>query len=337
MTIQPSFNRPFKSRMYIHNANTPTTGVLLLNLGTPDGTSYFELRRYLKQFLSDRRVIELNPLLWQPLLRGLLLQIIPFKSARNYRKIWDTEHNDSPLRVIGYKQAAALQKELGTNYHVELGMRYGNPSIDAALEKIMDAGCTQLKVIPLYPQYAGATTGSASDGLFDALKKWRWMPALQIANAYHDHPAYIKAIADSLKPHIKKDTTLVLSYHGLPEKYFKAGDPYPCHCWKTTRLVREALGLEKEQVRTSFQSQFGKDQWLEPSTEHTLQTLPQEGHKNVVIATPGFFTDCIETLEEIDQEGRETFIEAGGENFTYVPCINDSPAAIKLLKELTAR
>jgi ferrochelatase len=323
--------------VHVHG-QTPKTGVVLANLGTPSATDYFSMRRYLKEFLSDRRVIELPPFLWRTLLNAVLLQTIPQKSARNYSKIWNIAKNESPLLTISRNQATALQTKLGDAFVVDFAMRYGAPAIADVVGTLKAQGCDRLVVIPLYPQYSSVTTASVYDALFDDLKTTRHIPHLHLVRNYHDHATYIDALAASVQTTIKgmasKPDLILMSYHGVPVSYFKKGDPYPCHCWKTSRLLAEKLGLGIDEYRTTFQSKFGKAEWLTPSTDATLKTLPNEGCKNILVLTPGFAADCVETLEEIDKAGRETFMDAGGETFTFVPCLNDSPDAIKMYAEL---
>lgn len=322
-----------KEPIYTHNQNTPKTGVLLVNLGTPEKLTYFAVRKYLKIFLSDPRVVELPPLLWKTLLNAVLLQIIPQKSMKNYAKIWDYERNESPLLSITKSQAKKLDtKEVPVSW----AMRYGPKFIEEGLWELKNKGCEKIILLPLYPQYSATTTASVYDATFDALKKMRWVPTLQIIEPYYDNPHYIDALAQSVKNTFKgKETPSVLcSYHGIPERYFKAGDPYPCHCAKTTRLLREKLGWGAEKVLMSYQSKFGKDKWLEPSTEEMLARLPKEGIKNLAVITPGFSSDCIETLEEIAISGKEIFMNAGGESFTFIPCLNDSDIGVEMLQKL---
>lgn len=325
---------------YTHHRHPSPVGVLLVNLGTPDSPTVFAVRRYLREFLSDRRVVELPSLLWKTLLNTVVLQVAAPRAAASYQKIWDTVENDSPLRVFSRQQAEKLQHALvdaDENVRVAYGMRYGNPSIDSAVKELKTAGCERIVLLPLYPQYAGATTAAAYEATFEALKQWRWVPALSTVAPYHDHPDYIEAIADGIRPHLNKKTEkLIFSFHGIPTKYFKDGDPYPCHCWKTARLVTEQLGLSPAQVMTTFQSRFGRGEWLTPATDETLVELAKQGTKNIVIATPGFFSDCVETLEEIHIQGRDTFLANGGKSYTAVPCLNDSPDAIRLLQTLLA-
>jgi ferrochelatase len=313
------------------------TGVLLVNLGTPTALNYRPMRRYLSQFLMDPRIVEMNRAKWWLILNGILLNFIPQRSARGYAKIWNRDKNDSPLRLFSYAQKEALQKEFDPELvHVELGMRYGTPSIESAITRLKEAKCSKILVVPLYPQYCAATTASACDEVFRVLRKIRWMPSVRTAPPYHKHPEYIKALASSVKEHTKDKPfdVLLASYHGIPEKYFKNGDPYPCHCHKTTSLLKEELGLPDEKIKLAYQSKFGRDKWLEPSTSDTLESLPQKGIKNIAVITPGFSVDCIETLEEIAMEGKEEFIENGGEHFTFIPCLNDSEDGMKVIKAI---
>ena len=317
------------------------TGLLLVNLGTPNSPDAKGLRPYLKQFLSDKRVIEAPAFIWQPILRSIILNTRPRKSARAYAKIWENEAHESPLRRYTREQAEGLttlfQNER-TNVLVAGSMRYGNPSIAEGLESLRAAGCTQISVISLYPQYSASTTASVNDEVFRCLLKMRWQPALRTAGPWHDHPSYIDALAKSVKKHISKlgwkPDYLVASFHGLPVAYFEKGDPYHCHCAKTARLLKEKLGMKDDNFKLTFQSRFGPTKWLEPYTEATLRELGEAGHKNIAVITPGFISDCVETLEEISIEARETFIDAGGENFTTIPCLNSSPESIKLLAQL---
>ena len=316
-----------------------TTGVLLVNLGTPDALDYFSLRRYLDEFLMDPRVVEMPRLLWATILRGVLLNFIPFRSAKAYTKIWDHEKNDSPLRLITKSQAEKLQPEMGSDIMVDYAMRYGNPSIPDAINRMKEKGVNKLVVLPLYPQYSAVTSASVCDAVFDHLKKLRWMPTLRVVHPYYKEEAYIDALKTSIENHYKtldwKPDLLLTSYHGIPQRYFKAGDPYSCHCYGTTNRLRDALGLTDEQIKTTFQSRFGKEPWLQPYTDETLESLPAKGIKNIAVITPGFAADCVETLEEMALEGKETFLEAGGKNFTFIPCLNDSSEHIQLLKTLS--
>ena len=315
-------------------------GVLLVNLGTPDGTDYWSMRRYLSEFLSDRRIIEINPLLWQMILQGPILTFRPSKSGAAYKKVWTEE--GSPLLVYTQRQAEKLNARIGSeNLIVDFAMNYGNPSIASKLEQLKDEGCDRIAVIALYPQYSATTSASVYDRSFNALKAMRWQPALRTAAPFHDHPAYIAALAASLRAHIAGlDFTpdrVLMSYHGIPKAYFDKGDPYHCHCHKTTRLVSAALGWDEDFALTTFQSRFGPTEWLQPYTDKTLEALPEQGVKNLVVASPAFISDCLETLEEIAMEGKESFLEAGGENFSVAPCLNDSDGAIDVLEALARR
>ena len=317
------------------------TGLLLVNLGTPDATDYWSMRRYLSEFLSDRRIIEMSPLLWQPILQGPILTFRPSKSGAAYKKIWMKDKDKSPLLYYTEQQARLLQDRFGEDVVVDFAMRYGNPSIKSRIERMKDKGVDQIAIVALYAQYSAATTASVYDKSFDALKDMRWQPAVRTAGAFHDDPAYIEALAASLDAQIKAlDFTpdvLLMSYHGIPKSYFLKGDPYHCHCMKTTRLVREHLGWSEKFCRTTFQSRFGPTEWLQPYTDKTLEALPEEGVKKVAVAAPAFISDCVETLEEIAIEGRETFLEAGGQNFATLACLNDSEGAIDVLETVARR
>lgn len=314
----------------------PRTGVLIVNLGTPDAPDAPSVKRYLREFLSDRRVVELPPLLWQPILRGIILNTRPKKSAHAYSQVWTPE--GSPLAVHTRAVAEALQQRWGEGVLVDWAMRYGNPSIASKIAAMKAAGCERILFAPLYPQYSGATTASANDALFDALKAMRWQPALRILPPYYDDPAHIAALADMARSHLdaldRPVDALVLTFHGMPERTLHLGDPYHCQCRKTARLVSEALGRP---VEVSFQSRFGKAKWLEPSTEDTLVRLAREGVKSLAIMAPGFSADCLETLEEIALRGREVFLQNGGDFLTYVPCLNASDRAIHFYDGLLRR
>ncbi|WP_300375884.1 ferrochelatase [Henriciella sp.] len=316
------------------------TGVLLVNLGTPDGTDYWSMRRYLSEFLSDRRVIELNPLLWQPILQGPILTFRPSKSGEAYKKIWMEE--GSPLLVYTRRQADRLAARIGSeNLLVDFAMTYGNPSIASKLERLHDEGCERIAVIALYPQYSATTSASVYDRSFRALGDMRWQPAIRTAAPFFDHPAYIEALAGSIQDHVAgldfEPERVLMSYHGIPKAYLDKGDPYHCHCHKTTRLVAENLGWDTGFAMTTFQSRFGPTEWLQPYTDKTLEALPGEGVKKIAVVSPAFISDCLETLEEIAMEGRDTFLEAGGTHFSVVPCLNDSERAIDLLETLARR
>jgi len=298
-------------------------GVLLVNLGTPDSPETGPVRRYLAEFLSDRRVVELPPILWQPLLRGVVLLTRPKRTAANYAKIWDREANDSPLRVITTAQAAALSAELGDGVVVDWAMRYGSPSIPDRLQALKNAGCERILIAPLYPQYSSATTGTVNDKVFATLMKWRWQPALRTLPPYHDDPIFLDALAASFTEGVAGlDFTpdlLLTSFHGMPRSTLDKGDPYHCQCRKTARLMGERIATP---LRVSFQSRLGRAEWLKPYTDVTLAELPAQGIRKLVVMSPGFSADNLETLEEVAMEGRATFLEAGGTDFAYIPCLN---------------
>ncbi|MGD8355878.1 MAG: ferrochelatase [Methyloceanibacter sp.] len=318
-------------------------GVLLVNLGTPDDTSYWSMRRYLKQFLSDRRVIEVNPLIWWPILNGIVLTTRPSKSGEAYRSIWNEERDESPLRTITRAQAEQLADGLGHREEVivDWAMRYGNPSIADRLQALVEQGCERLLVFPLYPQYAAATTATVNDTVFDKLKSMRWQPALRTVPPYASDPVYIEAIADSIRHHLSTldfdPEVILVSYHGLPKEYVTKGDPYQCQCLDTSDALRAALGPLGDKLMTTFQSRFGRAEWLQPYTDKTVEALAREGVKSMVILTPGFAADCVETLEEIDGEAQEIFLEHGGEKFSFIPCLNDSEGGIRVLLHLVER
>ena len=319
----------------------PRIGVLLLNLGTPDATDYWSMRRYLGEFLSDRRIIELSPWIWQPILQGIILTLRPKKSGRAYAEIWNREKNESPLLTITRDQADGLRQIISgrhRNVSVEFAMRYGNPSTESGVRALIDQGCQRILIFPLYPQYSAATTATACDHAFRALMKVRWQPAVRTMPAYYEHPGYIRALADSIRAHYAtldwEPEVLLASYHGLPKENLDKGDPYHCQCQKTTRLLREELGWPEERLRITFQSRFGPKEWLQPYTDVTVEALARQGIENIAVITPGFSSDCVETLEEIDIGVRETFLENGGRNFAYVPCLNDSPGHLQFLAQL---
>ena len=320
----------------------PKVGVLLLNLGTPDGTDYWSMRRYLSEFLSDRRVIESPPApIWQLILQGIILSVRPQKSGANYDKIWDREADDSPLRVISKSQSAKLQARLGEGVVVDYAMRYGNPSTESRIEALHKAGCHKILLAPLYPQYAGPTTATANDKAFDALKKMRWQPAVRTLPPYFEDPVYVDTLARSIADGVAaldfEPDVVITSYHGMPKDYLIQGDPYHCQCVKTTRLVREKLGWPDDKLMITFQSRFGGGEWLQPYTDVTLETLPGQGKKKVAILAPAFSVDCIETLEELAITGREQFEEAGGERYAYIPCLNDSDGGMDMLEAVVRR
>lgn len=314
-------------------------GVLVANLGSPDNHDYWSMRRYLGEFLSDRRVIDYSPWLWQPLLQLVILSKRPFTSGANYRKIWNHAAGESPLMTITRAQAAGLRTALAGRYGdrvlVDFCMRYGNPSTPARVRAMVAAGCRRILFFPLYPQYAAATTGTACDAFFGTLAHERWQPAVRTVPAYFDHPAYIAALAASVErawgsPGHRPDI-LLASYHGLPRRYLTAGDPYHCQCQKTSRLLRERLGWPGGSILTAFQSRFGTEEWLQPYTVEAVADLARQGRRRIAVIAPAFAADCIETLEEINGEIRESFEHAGGEEFTYIPCLNDDPDHIAAL------
>jgi len=320
---------------YDHDGASPRQGILLCNLGTPDAPRPAELRRYLKEFLSDPRVVEIPRLLWWMILNLIILRIRPRRSAKLYQSVW-TEAG-SPLMLYSQGQVKAVKERLAEKYGeipVVLGMRYGNPSMASAIKELTDQNVRDIIVLPLYPQYAGATTGSTFDAIAKTFTQLRWVPELQFINGYHKSEGYLEAICSSIRHHIEQHgqpDRLVFSYHGTPERYLKNGDPYHCFCHQTTRLVKEKMGLDETQVMTTFQSRFGREPWLQPYTDKTLEQLPEDGIKHVAVICPGFSSDCLETIEEINMEGRESFIESGGEQFHYIPCLNDEPAHIDAL------
>ena len=316
------------------------TGVLLINLGTPDSTSWWDVRKYLKEFLSDRRVIEVNPLLWQIILNLFILTFRPSKSAHAYRKIWIKESNESPLLHFTRSQAQKLKSKIGNeNIIVDFAMRYGNPSIKSRLDLLKDKGCENIIILPLYPQYAAATTATVCDEVYRTLMKMRWQPSLQIISHYESEPFYIESLIKSIERKTKsitwKPDLIISSYHGIPKKYFDKGDPYHCYCHKTTRLMKEKYA--SVEIRTTFQSRFGPQEWLTPYTDKTLESLPNENVKNLLVICPGFASDCVETLEEINIQGKETFLKNGGKNFDLIPCLNDNPDHINLLEKLVRK
>jgi ferrochelatase len=310
--------------------------VLLTNLGTPDGPDAKSVKRYLKEFLSDRRVVELPPIAWQPILRGIILNTRPKKSAHAYGLVW--REDGSPLAAITRFQAQGLEDVFGPNVLVDWAMRYGNPSIGARLQAMKTAGCDRILIAPLYPQYCAATTATANDKVFAVLAKMRWQPALRTLPPYHDDAGYIAALKSSVEASLAAldfvPDTIVASFHGMPQRTLELGDPYHCHCQKTARLLSEALGRE---IVIAFQSRFGRAKWLMPATDTTLEALPGKGVKKVAIFAPGFSTDCLETLEELSIRGRESFMAAGGSHFAYLPCLNDSAIGIEMLQGLIAR
>ena len=319
-------------------------GVLVANLGTPDGYDYWPMRRYLSEFLSDKRVIDYPSWKWQPLLQLIILSKRPFSSGANYKSIWNHERNESPLMTITKAQVAKLGDSLaaryGDNVMVDFCMRYGNPSTDSVVRRMVEAGCEKILFLPLYPQYAGATSATANDQFFRALMKEKRQPAVRTAAEYFDHPLYIEALAQSVERVYAtldhRPDVLVASYHGMPQRYLREGDPYHCQCQKTSRLLRERLGWDKGAIDTTFQSVFGPEEWLRPYTVEHVAELARAGKKRIAVISPAFSADCIETLEEIQGEIAEAFHHAGGESFTYIPCLNDDDAHIAALGEVIA-
>ena len=316
------------------------TGVLIVNLGTPDSTSWLDIRKYLKEFLSDRRVIEVNPFIWQIILNLFILTFRPSKTAHAYKKIWRKESNESPLLFFTRTQADKLKNKIGNEkIIVDFAMRYGNPSIKSKLSKLKENGCENIVILPLYPQYAAATTATVCDEVYRSLMKMRWQPSLQIIPHYESEPLYINALVNSIENKIAeinwKPDLIISSYHGIPKSYFAKGDPYHCYCQKTTRLMKEKFN--KVEIHTTFQSRFGPQEWLTPYTDKTLESLPNKGIKNLLVICPGFASDCVETLEEINIQGKESFLSNGGENFDLIPCLNDSRDHIELFEKLVRR
>ena len=317
------------------------TGVLLVNLGTPNSTNWFDIRKYLKEFLSDRRVIEVNPIIWQIILNLFILTFRPSKTAKAYKKIWMDKEDMSPLRYYTEKQTFKLDEKIGNeSLIVDYAMRYGQPSIKSKINNLKEKGCENLVILPLYPQYAAATTATVCDEVYRTLSDMRWQPSLQIIPHYESEPLYIQAITKSIRNKITqinwKPDLIMASYHGIPKKYFEKGDPYHCYCHKTTRLITENINLEIP-IITTFQSRFGPQEWLQPYTDKTLEKLPKEGKKNILVICPGFASDCVETLEEISMEGKASFLEEGGENFDFVPCLNDSEEHVDLFAHLVKK
>ncbi|MFC5386152.1 ferrochelatase [Aquamicrobium segne] len=322
---------------------TAKVGVMLINLGTPDGTGYKPMWRYLQEFLSDPRIVEMSRFLWYPILYGLVLTLRPKKVGENYARIWNRERNESPLRTFtraqGDRLGAAL-RDLG-NVNVDWAMRYGNPSTASVAKKLVDRGCDRILSFPLYPQYSATTTATANDQLFRALMKMRRAPAIRSVPPYYDEPLYIEALANSIRNHLAtldfEPEVVLASYHGIPKAFSDKGDPYRLHCLETTRLVREKLGWSEDRLITTFQSRFGAQEWLQPYTDATVKKLAGEGVKRIAVLNPGFVSDCIETLDEIGREVCEDFTHAGGEKFSHIPCLNDSPDGMKIIETLVRR
>ncbi|MFK5996889.1 MAG: ferrochelatase [Rhodobacterales bacterium] len=314
-------------------------GVLIANLGTPDATDYWSMRRYLSQFLSDRRVIDYPRWKWQPLLQLIILSMRPKRSGAAYRSIWNTDRDESPLLTVTRAQSEKIAAEMATLYGdnvvVDFSMRYGNPSTDSVIKRMKDQGVDRIVFFPLYPQYSAPTTATANDEVFRTLMTMKWQPYIRTVPAYYDRPDYIKALADSVRKTYakldKKPDLLLTSYHGMPLRYLTDGDPYHCQCQKTTRLLKQELGWPDDAIKVTFQSKFGPEQWIEPYTVEEVARLAKSGRKNIAVMAPAFSSDCVETLEEIMQEIKHSFMAAGGESFSYIPCLNDSDAHIDVL------
>jgi protoporphyrin/coproporphyrin ferrochelatase len=320
-------------------------GVLLTNLGTPEATDYWAMRRYLKEFLSDRRVIETSRLIWWPVLNLIILSKRPGPKGRDYASIWNKDLNEGPLKTITRSQteqlAAHLKDVAGDRITVDWAMRYGNPLIRTAIENLLVQGCDRILLVPLYPQYAAATTATACDHAFRALMDMRWQPTIRVSPPYHDDPVYIDAVVSAMKRDLAALTfepeVILVSFHGVPKSYLLKGDPYHCQCVKTWRLMREAFGWPEERFRMSFQSRFGKEEWLKPYTDETVKGLGESGVRRMAIVAPGFSADCLETLEELNVENRHIFMEHGGEDFAYLPCLNDGEGGMRVIRHVVER
>jgi len=326
------------------NRRAARTGVLIVNLGTPDATDAASVRRYLREFLSDSRVIEDQGLRWKFILNAIILTVRPRRKALDYAKIWNYDKNESPLKTITRSQAAKLRATLDktdTTIVVDWAMRYGNPSLDSRIEAMAKAGCERILLVPLYPQYAAATTATVCDAAFAALTRLRDQPALRVVPPYYDDPVYIEALAGSIETALKRlpfmPELILASFHGIPKSYVEEGDPYPAHCQATVRLLREWLKLDDSKLILTYQSRFGKAEWLQPYTDRTVASLAQRGVRNLAVVTPGFAADCLETLEEIAVENAEIFREHGGQNFAAIPCLNDTDGGMAVLAHLVRR
>jgi ferrochelatase len=338
-TMQDSAAKPTSHPPVKHGK----VGVLLVNLGTPDGTDYTSMRRYLKEFLTDKRVIEWPKIAWYPILFGIVLNTRPGKVGKAYEMIWNKDKNESYLRTYTRSQAELMAASLAehSNVIVDWAMRYGQPSIASRMEALQKQGCERILLFPLYPQYAAATTATVNDKAFEFLLKQRWQPALRTVPPYHDDPVYIDALAVSIEKHLAtldwEPERVLTSFHGIPQSYFDKGDPYYCQCQKTARLLRERLGWSKEKLVITFQSRFGPEEWLQPYTDKTVEKLAQEGIKRIAVLNPGFVSDCLETLEEIAEQAAESFLHNGGEKFAHIPCLNDSPEGMAVLETVVRR
>jgi len=334
---------PIEKAKLAAEVRTERVGVLLVNLGTPDSADAKGVRVYLKEFLSDPRVIEDQGLRWKLVLNGIILRVRPGRKARDYQKIWNTERNESPLKTITRAQAEKLSAAISDRDHVivDWAMRYGNPSIRSRIEALTAQGCERLLVAPLYPQYSAATTATVCDEVFRVLAGMRAQPTLRVTPPYYDHPDYIEALADSIKAHLGslpfQPDLIVASFHGMPKKYVDNGDPYQTQCVATTDALRKRMGLDASKLLLTFQSRFGFDEWLQPYTDKTMEQLAKGGVRRIAVVTPGFSADCLETLEEIAQENAEIFKHNGGEQFTFIPCLNDSDAGMDVLRQLVLR
>lgn len=324
-------------------AKLPKVGVLLVNLGTPDGTSYAPMRRYLSEFLSDRRVIEWPRLIWYPILQGIVLSTRPSRSGKLYDRIWNYEQNESPLRTYTRSQGEKLAQALKDhpNVVVDWAMRYGQPSIETVTDRLLQQGCERIVMFPLYPQYSATTTATVNDKFFEALMKKRFMPAVRTVPSYEVEPVYIEALARSIESHLAtldfKPEVILASYHGIPKSYSDKGDPYRAQCLETSRLLRARLGMDDKQFRSTFQSRFGPEEWLQPYTDDTVEELARQGVKSMAVLNPGFVVDCLETVDEIGNEAAEIFHEHGGENFSHIPCLNDGEDGMKVIETLVRR
>jgi ferrochelatase len=338
-------NAPHDSNPHLPADHPPVArekiGILVANLGTPDGYDYWSMRRYLNEFLSDRRVIDYNPWIWQPLLQAVILTKRPFSSGAAYKSIWNEAQGESPLMTITKAQTKKISdvmaERFGDQVLVDFCMRYGNPSTQSKVRMMVERGCRKILFFPLYPQYAGATTATANDQFFRSVMAEKWQPPVRTVPGYFDRPSYIDALAQSVERAYgvmeTKPDILVCSYHGVPQRYLMEGDPYHCQCQKTTRLLKERLGWDSSEIVTTFQSRFGPEEWLQPYTVEEVARLAEGGKRRIAVIAPAFSADCIETLEEINEEIRESFEEAGGEHFTYIPCLNDDDAHIAALSE----
>ena len=328
----------FKGEQNFQHENEQKKGVLIAYLGTPDSPDVLSVRRYLKEFLSDPRIIEVPKIIWWFILNIFILNFRSFNSARLYKSIWTD--GGSPLLVNCIKIKEKVQKSLPSNYQVALGMRYGNPSIKSALNELKEANCRDVEVITLFPHYSATTVGSIFDAVSTEIKSWRWVPSVKFLNSYHDNPLLIEILSKRIKKSFEsqgKPDKLVFSYHSIPKKYFESGDPYHCLCQKTSRLIAEKLSLDEKDYITAFQSRFGPSEWLKPYTSETMKSLPKEGIKSVQVVSPGFGVDNLETLQEIDIENKEYFEDAGGENFHYIPCLNDDDDHVEFLISLIGK